>query len=269
MNKDDIINIITKELLKALAEGEKGKDVKSSVLDIDFSDGSIVQQMKTKTPARIGVGKAGPRLRTETMIKLRADHACAKDAVLRSVDDNFLDKTGLFKVQSKCKSIQEHLTRPDLGRQLSEDAIITLKEKCVRNPQVQIYVSDGLSNMAVENNVADLLPVMTEGLKDRGVKIGIPFFLKYGRVPTMDQVSEVVGAELICVLIGERPGLAAADSLSAYITYKARVGIPESKRTVISNIHEKGIQPVEAGAYAVDVICEALKRQATGVDLKL
>lgn len=84
----------------------------------------------------------------------------------------------------------------------------------------------------------------------------------------MDSISELLKAELTCVLIGERPGLAAADSMSAYITYKARVGIPESKRTVISNIHENGIQPVEAGAYAVDIICQALEEQATGVDLR-
>ena len=269
MNREELINIITKELLRTLAEEGKDESIRAEKVDAGFIDDAVVQQMKTKTPARIGVGKAGPRLRTNTLLKLRADHACAKDAVLRSVDDSFLERIGLFKVQSKCRDIQEHLTRPDLGRQLSEEAVMTLKEKCIKSPQVQIYISDGLSNMAVENNVADLLPVLTEGLKDRGIETGTPFFLKYGRVPTMDQVSEVVSAELTCVLIGERPGLAAADSLSAYITYRARVGIPESKRTVISNIHERGIQPVEAGAYAVDVICEALKRQATGVDLKL
>lgn len=267
MNKNELIDIITKEILNILAQNT-GQEHGIQKSGSPFLDEAVLKQMKKTTPARIGVGKAGPRLRTETLLKLRADHASAKDAVLRAVDEDFLNELGLFHVQSKCRNIEEHLTRPDLGRQLSEEAVKTLTDRCVKSPKVQIYVSDGLSNMAVENNVADLLPVLTEGLKDRGIETGTPFFLKYGRVPTMDPISELLNAELTCVLIGERPGLAAADSMSAYITYKARVGIPESKRTVISNIHEKGIQPVEAGAYTADVICQALESQATGVDLK-
>ncbi|MBC6681141.1 ethanolamine ammonia-lyase subunit EutC [Zhenpiania hominis] len=267
MNKTELIDRITTEILKILAE-RAGTENHIQSPDMSFLDDDMVEQMKKKTSARIGVGKAGPRLRTGTLLKLRADHASAKDAVLCSVDEHVLKELGLFQVQSKCRTIEEHLTRPDLGRQLSEEAVQTLSDKCVKNPRVQIYVSDGLSNMAVESNAGDLLPVMIEGLKDRGIETGTPFFLKYGRVPTMDSISELLNAELTCALIGERPGLAAADSMSAYITYKARVGIPESKRTVISNIHENGIQPVEAGAYAVDIICQALEEQATGVDLR-
>ena len=108
-----------------------------------------------------------------------------------------------------------------------------------------------------------------DGLKEQGVKTGTPFFVKYGRVPTMDAVSEAVGAEVTCVLIGERPGLAAADSMSAYITYGAHTGIPESSRTVVSNIHKNGIQPVEAGAYLVDLLLRILSEKKSGVDLKL
>ena len=85
----------------------------------------------------------------------------------------------------------------------------------------------------------------------------------------MDAVSEEVGAELTCVLLGERPGLAASDSMSAYITYGAYVGIPESKRTVVSNIHQHGIQPVEAGAYLVELLERILNEQKSGVDLQL
>ena len=118
-------------------------------------------------------------------------------------------------------------------------------------------------------NIEDLLPILMDGLKADGIRVGTPFFVKYGRVPTMDAVSEAVGAELTCVLLGERPGLAASDSMSAYITYGAYVGIPESKRTVVSNIHQHGIQPVEAGAYLVELLERILNEQKSGVDLQL
>ena len=262
MRRNELIEIITKSVAEELLRRGKinsHKNHENTVLDI----------MKTKTTARIGVGKAGPRLRTDTLLKLREDHAKAKDAVMAGVNSQVLDSLKLFQIKSLCRDIDEHLTRPDLGRQLDEDAVRELKRKCKAAPQVQIYVSDGLSNSAVEQNVSDILPAMINGLEDKGIEVGTPFFVKYGRVPTMDVVSEVLNAEVTCVLIGERPGLAAADSMSAYIAYRARVGMAESRRTVISNIHENGIQPVEAGAYAVSIIEKMLSKKTSGVDLKL
>ena len=104
--------------------------------------------MKRRTPARIGVGKAGPRLRTDTMLTLRADHAVARDAVLRDVDPALLGELGLFSVQTLCQDRNEHLTRPDLGRRFSPETTNELKAKCRQAPQVQIYLSDGLSSQA-------------------------------------------------------------------------------------------------------------------------
>ena len=193
----------------------------------------------------------------------------AKDAVLKPVDEGLLERMDLPLIQSKCEDIDTHLTRPDLGRQLSDEAKAFLQQHCEKHPQIQVYVSDGLSNSAVENNIEDLLPILMDGLKADGIRVGTPFFVKYGRVPTMDAISEEVGAELTCVLLGERPGLAASDSMSAYITYGAYVGIPESKRTVVSNIHQHGIQPVEAGAYLVELLERILNEQKSGVDLQL
>lgn len=237
--------------------------------DIDSEDVSIIDVMKSKTTARIGVGKAGPRLKTQTLLQLRADHAKAKDAVISNVDESKLRDLGLFTVQSLCNSIDEHLTRPDMGRKLSDSAIAYLKSRCIIHPQVQIYVSDGLSNSAIDANVSDMLPIMLDLFKQREISTGTPFFVKYGRVPTMDVISEALEAEVTCVLIGERPGLAAADSMSAYIAYNATIGMPESRRTVISNIHGNGIQPVEAGAYAVSIIEKMLREKRSGVDLAL
>lgn len=245
------------------------REYKDTIRFVDPENPLVLNMLRRETTARVGIGRSGHRLNTASMLSLRADHAMAKDAVLKSVDQAVLDEMGLETIVSQADDINVHLTRPDLGRKLSDEAVQFLKTKCIQNPQVQIYVSDGLSNSAVEENIRELLPILTEGLQAAGVKLGTPFFVKFGRVPTMDAISEVVGAEMSCVLLGERPGLNAADSMSAYITYGARPGISESKRTVVSNIHKNGIQPVEAGAYLVEVIQKILAEKKSGVDLKL
>ena len=224
---------------------------------------------KRKTPARVGIGRAGTRYTTATMLRFRADHASAQDAVFTDVSDEVLAKNNLFTVQTRCNSKDEYITRPDLGRRLSDEAVKVLKERCKQNPTVQVYVSDGLSSTAVEANVENILPALLNGLEAYGIDTGTPFFLKYGRVAASDDVTETLGATVTCVLIGERPGLATAESMSAYITYKGYVGIPEAKRTVVSNIHEKGTPAVEAGAHVAHIIKKILDAKASGQDLKL
>lgn len=224
---------------------------------------------KRKTPARVGIGRAGTRYTTSTMLRFRADHASAQDAVFTDVSDEVLAKNNLFTVQTRCNSKDEYITRPDLGRRLSDEAVKVLKERCKQNPTVQVYISDGLSSTAVEANVENILPALLNGLKAYGIDAGTPFFLKYGRVAASDDVAETLGATVTCVLIGERPGLATAESMSAYITYKGYVGIPEAKRTVVSNIHEKGTPSVEAGAHVAHIIKKILDTKASGQDLKL
>ena len=225
--------------------------------------------LKQYAPCRLGIGKAGARYKTLPVLEFRAAHSAAQDAVFSDVDQDFVDKMGLFTVQTKCDCKDTYLTRPDLGRVLSDEAVATIKEKCKKNPKVQIYVSDGLSSAAIAANVGDVLPAIEQGLKSYGIDYGTPFFLKYGRVGAMDQVSEITGAEVTCVLIGERPGLATADSMSAYIAYKATVGMPEARRTVVSNIHKGGIPAVEAGAHIAGLIKTMLERKKSGVELQL
>lgn len=243
-------------------------DLRKQVLVPEPKNLQGLLKMKESTPARIGVWRAGPRYKTETMLRFRADHAAAQDAVFTDVSEEVIEKMNLFSVKTKCANKDQYLTRPDLGRILDDDAIETLKAKCVKSPQVQIYVSDGLSSTAIEANAPEILPVIMQGLKSSGITVGTPFFLKYGRVPAMDHVSEVLGAEVTCVLIGERPGLVTAESMSAYIAYKAKVGMPEAKRNVVSNIHRGGTPAVEAGAHIVDLIKLMLEKKASGLDLK-
>lgn len=228
-----------------------------------------LMKYKKKTPARIGISRAGTRYTTNTMLRFRADHASAVDAVYTDVSEEFLNANNLFTIQTKCHSKDEYMTRPDLGRRLSEESIAILKEKAKKSPKVEIFVSDGLSSTAIEANVEDTLPAIINGLKSYGIGAGTPFFLKYGRVGAADEVSEILDAEVTCVLIGERPGLATSESMSAYITYKGYVGIPESKRTVVSNIHKNGTPASEAGAHIAHIIKKILDAKASGQDLKL
>ena len=244
-------------------------DIKKQYLVEHPQNGEAYLDLKQYAPCRLGIGKAGARYKTLPNLEFRAAHSAAQDAVFNDVDQEFIDKMGLFTVQTQCESKDVYLTRPDLGRKLNDEAVKTIKEKCKMHPTVQIYVSDGLSSAAVAANTADVLPAILQGLKSYGIEAGTPFFVKYGRVGVMDQISEITGADVTCVLIGERPGLITAESMSAYIAYKATVGMPEARRTVVSNIHKDGTIPAEAGAHIADIIKKILEAKASGTDLKL
>lgn len=244
-------------------------DIRKQYLVKDPQNGEAYYDLKQYAPCRLGIGKCGARYKTDPMLQFKAAHSAAQDAVFNNVDEEFIEKMGLFTVQTQCDNKDIYLTRPDLGRKLSEEAVKTIKEKCKKSPTVQIYVSDGLSSAAVAANIEDLLPAITQGLQSQGINVGTPFFVKFGRVGVMDQISEITNAEVTCTLIGERPGLITAESMSAYIAYKATVGMPEARRTVVSNIHKAGTMPVEAGAHIADIIKIMLEKKASGTNLKL
>ena len=244
------------------------KECRQTTLLAEPADAEAMRRMKKRTTARIGVGRTGPRLNTQTLLTLRADHAKARDAVFLDVPPEFVEGLGLFTVQSRCVEKNQFLTRPDLGRQLCEEGEAAIRSRCTPNPDVQIFLADGLSSTAIEANAETILASLIEGLRQRGFTVGTPFFVRFGRVGIEDQVAEILGAKVVCVLIGERPGLGSAESMSAYIAYNARVGMPEARRTVVSNIHRDGINAAEAGAYLVDLIEKVYREKASGVALR-
>ncbi|MBQ8585714.1 MAG: ethanolamine ammonia-lyase subunit EutC [Butyricicoccus sp.] len=245
-------------------------DIRKQYLVKNPEHGEEYAELKANAPCRLGIGKAGARYKTDPQLQFRAAHSAAQDAVFNDVDNDFIEKDlGLFIVQTQCDSKDTYLTRPDLGRKLSEEAVATLKEKCKKSPTVQIYVADGLSGAAVAANIPDLLPAILQGLQGYKIDAGTPFFVKYGRVGVMDEISELLDADVTCTLIGERPGLITAESMSAYIAYKATVGMPEARRTVLSNIHKNGTIPSEAGAHIAEIIKIMLDKKCSGTDLKL
>ncbi|MFZ7946275.1 ethanolamine ammonia-lyase subunit EutC [Neobacillus sp. 19] len=226
-----------------------------------------LKELMSKTPARIGVGRAGLRPKTDTWLKFRFDHAAAVDAVYGEVNEELLKRLDLFKVSTKVSDKEVYIRRPDLGRKLSDEAKQSISQRCRKAPTVQIIISDGLSSSAVEENVEDVYLSLQQSLGSLGLDTGTPFYIEKGRVAVMDDVGELLQPKVVILLIGERPGLVSAESMSAYLCFKPRIGTIEADRMVISNIHKGGIPPVEAGAYLGTVIQKILKYEASGVSL--
>ena len=232
-------------------------------------NGEKFKKLKEKTPARLGSGKAGPRYKTLTMLRFRADHAAAQDAVFSQVAEDFAAKNGMTEVRTRCRSKDEYLTRPDLGRCFDEENQCRIRAAIPGTPKVQIVVGDGLSSAAITANAMDCLEAIRDGLTLQGIDPGTPIFVRYCRVGAGDAIGDVTGCELVCMLVGERPGLVTDKSMSAYITYRPRTGVSESARTVVSNIHAQGTPAVEAGAHIAGLIATILKKQVSGVGLHL
>jgi ethanolamine ammonia-lyase small subunit len=226
-------------------------------------------RLKKTTNARICVGRARDRFKTETLLRFRADHAVAIDSVWSYVDEDIVDELEFIKVKTLIQDKEEYITRPDLGRVFSEETIEYIKNNCVNNPEVQIVVADGLSSHAINANLEDIYPIITDGVNANGYRLGTPIFVKYGRVATMDKISEALNAKVTVLLVGERPGLATGESMGCYMAYESSTFKPESQRTVISNIHKNGTPPVEAGAQIVHLIEIMMKEKKSGVNLKI
>lgn len=228
----------------------------------------LYEDMKLATPARIGVWRCGPRPLTQTLLRFRADHAVAQDSVLGEVNKEFPAQYKMVVAHSRCQDKDQYLTRPDLGRSLDDESLAAIRRECIKGAQIQIIVSDGLSSAAVEANIPDLLPALMQGLEGMGLKVGTPIFVHLGRVGIMDAIGEELKPEVAIILIGERPGLGTAESMSAYMGYNPRAGMVESERTVISNIHKGGTPAVEAGAHLATLLKKILDAKASGVNME-
>ena len=251
------------------AQDVSNVDLRKLYLTEEPQKGAEYLKLKSCTPARLGMGKAGPRYKTLTMLRFRADHAAAQDAVFSQVPEDFAAQHGLVAVQTRCKDKEEYLTRPDLGRCFDEQQQQMIKKAVPNAPTVQIVVGDGLSSAAITANAPDCLAAIQDGLKGKGIDMGQPLFVRYCRVGAGDAIGDVTGCRLVCMLVGERPGLVTDKSMSVYITYQPHTGVSESSRTVVSNIHAQGTPAVEAGAYVAELIEKILQKKVSGVGLHL
>ncbi|RSU05274.1 ethanolamine ammonia-lyase [Vagococcus fessus] len=243
-------------------------DIKTQFLIPDAADEEGYLRMKQYTPARLGLWRSGPRYKTQSMLRFRADHAAAQDAVFSDVPEELVSEMGFVPVQTKCNDKDEYVTRPDLGRQFDDENRQIIKSHSKQGAKVQVVVGDGLSSAAIGANIKEILPSIKQGLKMFNLDFDDVIFVKYSRVGAMDEIGELSGADVVCMLIGERPGLVTAESMSAYIAYKPTIGMPEARRTVISNIQKGGTPAVEAGAYIAEVIKNMLDKKKSGIDLK-
>lgn len=229
-----------------------------------------LRNLMAATPSRIGVGRAGSRPRTGALLRFQADHGVTQDAIYSEVEEAVIERCNLFTVQSQVEDRHVYLLRPDLGRRLSDEGRRLIEEKCTRNPQVQIIVGDGLSAAAINNNLESILPVIEQGLSSAGISSGTPFFVKYCRVGIMNAINDIIGADVVILLIGERPGLGVADAMSAYMGYKPTQGKTDGDRDAFCMItNNGGTNPLEAGAFIVEQVKKYLKYQASGIELRL
>jgi len=230
-------------------------------------DARVMPGILAATPARVGVGRTGTRYRTNTMLRFRADHAAAKDAVISDVDPALLAELGLFELHSRAPDKATFLQRPDLGRALSDEARVELGKRIGRAPTLMVIYGDGLSATALNQHLREFHGALLAALAARGIAHAPPFFVRRSRVKIMDEIARLCGAQAALFVCGERPGLGFADSLSAYYIYQPAAGATDADREVISNINPRGRAPADAARDAAAAIERILREKKSGVIL--
>jgi ethanolamine ammonia-lyase small subunit len=233
-----------------------------------------LKQLRAQTPARILTGHVGPAYRTSTWLELRRDHAAARDAVSRELDlahdfePTFIDEWGLFEVVTLARTKQEFLLRPNLGRSFSDPAKLDIVHRCPLSPDVQVAIADGLSATAVRVQIPLLLPLIASQTRMYGWWLGKPFLIRHGRVGILNEIGEILQPTVAILLIGERPGLATAESLSAYMAYRPRIDHDDARRNLISNIHVRGVMHEDAAHRIALLAAQMMQYRTSGVTIK-
>jgi ethanolamine ammonia-lyase small subunit len=234
----------------------------------------LVRRIRARTPARLLAGRAGAAYRTGTQIELREAHAAARDAVRAELDlskmfgADFLARWQAFEVSTQAKAKDEYLLRPDLGRRLDDRSRTDVRERCPSGSDLQIVIGDGLSVPAIQAQTPPLMPLLSEGARVRGWKIGRLFVIRHCRVAVLNEIGELLDPKVVVLLIGERPGLATADSLSAYMAYRPRALHTDADRNLISNIHARGLGPQAAAARILNLAAQMMKQEMSGSRLR-
>ncbi len=229
------------------------------------------EELRRYTKARIALGSVGASLPTDEILRFGLAHAKARDAVHHPMDVGGLSQSlaaagyRVLNAHSTAPDRQTYLLRPDLGRRLHADCLPTLQQS--QTCTLAIVVADGLSAFAPENHILPLLQQLQQGIDLDWSQVPIVLATQ-ARVAIGDEIGAALKAEVVLVLIGERPGLSSPDSLGAYLTYRPKLGRMDSERNCVSNIHGAGMSYAQAAYKIGYLIQESLRRKYTGVDLK-
>jgi len=230
--------------------------------------------LRRHTPARIALGRSGASLPTHEVLAFSLAHAQARDAVHAVFDfqkvANAIESVGLptQPVSSASPDRTTYLRRPDLGRQLSEVSRRHLASLPSRSPDLAIVVADGLSSTAVHAHAAPLITALLPLIRAESWSLAPVVIASQARVALGDEVGEILGARLVLLLVGERPGLSSPDSLGAYLTFAPRVGLTDAARNCVSNIRGEGLTYEQAAFKLAWLAREALRLGESGVALK-
>jgi ethanolamine ammonia-lyase small subunit len=229
--------------------------------------------LKEFTAARIAIGRTGTSIPLKQSLEFKLAHAHARDAVYSVLDkDGLSDDLAIFnlpvlQLQSMATNRHKYLKRPDYGRQLSEDSLLLLNDYTT-GADIAIIIADGLSAIAINENAHKLLKLVVPTLIASKLTVAPICLVEQGRVAIGDVIAHTLNARFSIVLIGERPGLSAADSMGAYLTYSPRPGLTDESRNCISNIRRQGLTHKSAADKIFYLINESFKRKLSGVKLK-
>jgi ethanolamine ammonia-lyase small subunit len=243
-----------------------------SFLAADFPE--ALRKIRERTPARILMGRVGAAYRTSTQLDLREAHAAARDAVHAELNLEstfgaaFIKKWNLFEVCTEARSKEDFLLQPNQGCRLSKTSRQELAKRCSRENDIQITIGDGLSVTAVAAQVPSLLPLLHEGARARAWTIGNAFVIRHCRVGILNEIGELLAPKVAVLLIGERPGLATAESLSSYMAYCPNMSHTDANRNLISNIHSRGLNPQTAADRILNLAAQMMAQQISGYTIR-
>jgi len=231
--------------------------------------------LRALTPARIALGRAGGSLPTAALLAFSAAHAAARDAVWIGLDLDRLEADlgglglPLVRLATRAPDRASYLRRPDLGRQLDEPSAARLAAAAPAGGcDVALLIGDGLSATAAQDHAPALAAALATALRARGLRLGPVALVRQARVAVQDPVGAALGARAAVILLGERPGLGAADSLGAYLVLGPRPGRTDAERNCVSSVRPGGLPVAAAAELLTWLLGEALRLGLSGVALK-
>jgi ethanolamine ammonia-lyase small subunit len=240
----------------------------------DPQTAAIVAAIRDRTPARLLLERRGGSYRTRDQLALREDHAAAVDAVWQAFDPHrdwpaaFRERWDFVEAASAAETKEDHIRRPDLGRVFSSTSATEVAIACPHGADLQIVVGDGLSAGAIAMQVPRLLPLIAAAALRRGWRIGRPILVRHCRVGILNQVGAILSPRVAVLLVGERPGLRSAESLSAYMAYRPTADHNDAHRNLVSNIHAAGSSPDQAAERITAIAGEMLRLKTSGPSIK-